>query len=281
MNQGVETEMNEAQMNEPQMNADTRRSGHVTGAITAVLLAAGAMAGASDAGQLTAQPGTRGASRNESLDIACGPRAALVQPEIELTLIGAKEEPAGLFAPYHGLIVNGGTDEGVKIGQEYYVRRVVTPMDRGMVKPGDLIGIHTVGWIRITEAQEDRAIATTVHACDGFQPGDYLEPYTPPPPVPKPLDGKPDFEMPGRVVFGDERRAMGAGSNLMVIDLGTDNGIKPGQQFTVFRRTHDGTGPIVSVARGTAVAVSTESSMVRLDGARDAVYAGDFVAVHR
>lgn len=268
----------------PQMHEDKRRW-CATGAVAAaVLLAAGMLvAGAASVAeaQLVATPGSRGATRNESLDIACGPRAALIMPEVGLTLIGAREEPALLFAPYHGLIVNAGANQGLKVGQEYYVRRVITPMDRGMVKPGDLIGIHTVGWIRIAEVQDDRSIANAIHACDGFQPGDYLEPYTPPPPVPKPIPGTPDFDMPGRVVFGDERRAMGAGSNLMVIDLGTDNGIKPGQQLTFFRRTHGGTGPIFSVARGTAIAVSAESSMVRLDGARDAVYAGDFVAVHR
>jgi hypothetical protein len=261
------------------MHADERRRRHVTGAVAAALLLAATARGAD--GQLVATPGSRGAQRNESFDVACGPRAALITPQMGLTLIGAKEEPALLFAPWHGLIVSAGANQGVKVGQEYYVRRVITPMDRGLIKPGDLIGIHTVGWIRIDSAEADRAIASAIHACDGFQPGDYLEPFTPPPPVPKPIPGKPDFSMPGRVVFGDERRAMGAGSTMMVIDLGADNGIKPGQQLTVFRRTHGGTGPIVSIARGTAVAVSPESSMVRLEGASDAVYAGDFVAVHR
>jgi hypothetical protein len=234
-------------------------------------------------GQLIAQPGTRGSSqRNEMFEIACGPRAELLMPEVGLTVVGAKEDTQELFAPWHNLIISGGSNQGLKVGQEFYVRRVVQPMDRGDIKPGQLIGIHTAGWIRIVEVEPERAIAHTVHACDGFAPGDYLEPFTEPPAKgPTPIPGTPDFNTPGRVLFGDERRAMGAGSNLMVIDLGGDNGIKPGQQLTVFRRTQGGNGPIVSVARGTAVVVSTYSAMVRLEGSRDAVYAGDFVAVHR
>ena len=74
---------------------------------------------------------------------------------------------------------------------------------------------------------------------------------------------------------------MGAGTNLMVIDRGSDHGLTPGQQFTVFRRGVNGTGPILSVARGTAISLSAETAMVRLEGARDAVYAGDLIALHR
>jgi hypothetical protein len=93
--------------------------------------------------------------------------------------------------------------------------------------------------------------------------------------------GEPDYENPGIVLFGDERRQMAAGTSLMVINRGSDHGVKAGQQLTVYRRSLGGDGPIHSVARGTAISVSAESAMVRLDGARDAVYTGDLVALHR
>jgi hypothetical protein len=250
-------------------------------------LLAAAIAGLLSAGIASAQivPSSRaGQPRTGELDIACGPRAVYGLPQPGLTILGSQQDSANLISPYHGLVVNGGSNQGLKAGQEYYVRRVIPPMDRGQTKwqAGQPIGIHTAGWVRIVRVERDRAVADSVYACDGYQVGDYLEPYTPPSADPKAIPGgEPDYENPGTVLFGDERRAMGAGTALMVIDRGTDHGVKPGQQLTVYRRSMKGTGPIHSIARGTAIAVMAETSMVRLDGARDAVYAGDLVAMHR
>jgi hypothetical protein len=227
-------------------------------------------------------PSRGGQPRTGELDIACGPRAVYGMPSTVLTLTGSVRESTGLIPPYHGLILNGGTNQGIAVGQEYYVRRVIPPMDRGKWVPGEPIGIHTLGWIKIVRVEADQAVADSLYACAGYEIGDYLEPYTAAPPEPKPMPpGEPDFANPGHILFGDERRAMGAGSNLMVIDRGSDHGLKPGQQLTVFRRGVNGTGPILSVARGTAISVSAETAMVRLEGARDAVYAGDLIALHR
>ncbi len=225
-----------------------------------------------------------GLPRTGELDIACGPRAVNGLPTPGLTVLGSQQGTKGLIAPYHGLVVNGGSNQGLKAGQEYWVRRVIPPMDRGRTKwtEGQPIGIHTAGWVRIVRVEADRAVADSVYACDGYEIGDYLEPYSPPSADPKVIPGgEPDYENPGMVLFGDERRAMSAGTSMMVIDKGSDHGVKAGQQLTVYRRSLNGDGPIHSVARGTAIAVSPESAMVRLDGARDAVYAGDLVALHR
>jgi hypothetical protein len=245
----------------------------------AVLVSAASSAGAQIA------PSTRaGQPRTGELDIACGPRAVYGLPAPGLTILGSQQGTKGLIAPYHGLVINGGSNQGLKPGQEYYVRRVIPPMDRGSTKwqEGQPIGIHTAGWIRVVRVDVDRAVADSVYACDGYEIGDFLEPFTPPSADPTVIPGgEPDYENPGMVLFGDERRAMAAGTSLMVINRGSDHGVKAGQQLTVYRRSLNGDGPIHSVARGTAISVSAESAMVRLDGARDAVYAGDFVALHR
>ncbi len=225
-----------------------------------------------------------GLPRTGELDIVCGPRAVNGLPTPGLTVLGSQQGTKGLIAPYHGLVLNGGSNQGLKPGQEYYVRRVIPPMDRGHSKwtEGQPIGIHTAGWVRVVRVEADRAVADSVYACDGYEIGDYLEPFSPPSADPKVIPGgEPDYENPGTVLFGDERRAMSAGTSMMVIDRGSDHGVKAGQQLTVYRRSLNGEGPIHSVARGTAIAVMPESAMVRLDGARDAVYAGDLVALHR
>jgi hypothetical protein len=248
-------------------------------ASVALLLCAASSAGA----QIV--PSTRaGQPRTGELDIACGPRAVYGLPAPGLTILGSQQGTKGLIAPYHGLVINGGSNQGLKPGQEYYVRRIIPPMDRGSTKwqEGQPIGIHTAGWVRVVRVDADRAVADSVYACDGYEIGDFLEPFTQPPADPTVIPGgEPDYENPGMVLFGDERRAMAAGTALMVINRGSDHGVKAGQQLTVYRRSLNGDGPIHSVARGTAISVSAESAMVRLDGARDAVYAGDLVALHR
>jgi hypothetical protein len=66
----------------------------------------------------------------------------------------------------------------------------------------------------------------------------------------------------------------------MVLDRGSDHGLRAGQQLTIYREETAG-GTIQRVGRGTVVRVMPESSMFRIDTARDAIYVGDKVAVHR
>jgi hypothetical protein len=66
----------------------------------------------------------------------------------------------------------------------------------------------------------------------------------------------------------------------MVLDRGSDHGLRAGQQLTIYREETAG-GTIQRVGRGTVVTVMPESSMFRIDTARDAIYVGDKVAVHR
>ena len=112
--------------------------------------------------------------------------------------------------------------------------------------------IHTAGWIRIVDVQaDDLAIATMTHACDGMLEGDYLEPFVLPAlaAATRPRGGQPDFANPGRIVLGDERRQSGHPATVMVIDRGSDHGLRAGQRLTIFRETAGGSGPIFAWAR--------------------------------
>ena len=66
----------------------------------------------------------------------------------------------------------------------------------------------------------------------------------------------------------------------MVLDRGSDHGLRPGQQLTIFRRTV-ADGPVATSARRRSTRVQPESSVVRIDRSIDAVYVGDLVAIHR
>jgi len=67
----------------------------------------------------------------------------------------------------------------------------------------------------------------------------------------------------------------------MLINRGSDHGVRAGQSLTIFRPTMNGTGPLQDVGVATVLAVRPQTSLMRIDSSRDAVYVGDLAALHR
>ena len=225
----------------------------------------------------------RTVERDYQSELACGARATATAPAMTLRLAEGREHGKALFGPGDPIIVRGGTSQGVRVGQEYFVRRVT---DDQFTQAGSdgvrTISIHTAGWIRIVEVSAEAAIATVTRACSAMEQGDYLEPFAlPTVPVAPAQPGQPDYANPGRLLLGDDRRQMGAPGDFMVFDRGSDHGLRNGQRLTIFRETAGGLGPIARVGEATAMIVSPETTMVRVDKATDAIYVGDLVAIHR
>jgi hypothetical protein len=215
----------------------------------------------------------------EALAIACGPRVAFEAPEAALAIAGSLAAAQGVYAPWHRLVINAGAEQGIRTGQQFYVRRAMPPREQPAKGQRATFGIVTAGWIRIDAVEAHRSIATIVYECDGMQQGDYLEPFAMPT-VPAALpEGEPDFTEPGSVLFGLERRQMEGAGAYVVIDRGSEHGIQPGQHFTVFRASP--AGPNIIVARGVAMAVQREATMMKISRMQDYVGAGDRVAAHK
>jgi hypothetical protein len=84
------------------------------------------------------------------------------------------------------------------------------------------------------------------------------------------------------LILGDDRRQIGGAGEFMILDRGSDHGVKPGHRLTIFRHTlPDGTGPVSNVGLATVYVVRPETSIVRIEQSVDAVYVGDLVAIHR
>jgi hypothetical protein len=233
--------------------------------------------------QLPVAPAARLSTRDYPSELACGARASATRPDETLRIAPGRERGKFLLGPSDPIIVRGGTAEGVRVGQDYFVRRVTA--DRFTEAGSDgvpTLSIHTSGWIRIVQVQDHAAIATVTRACGGMQEGDYLEAFAMPEiPTAATRTGDADFAHPGRIVLGDDRRQMGASGDLMVFDRGSDHGLRKGQHLTIFRETTDGLGVIIRIGEGTAMLVSPETTIVRIDRSSDAVYVGDMVAIHR
>ena len=212
------------------------------------------------------------------MSIGCAPRAVRTATTGQIHITGSQELGKGTFGPGDQLHLDAGSDQGLASGQLYWVRRVSPPLDRAARDPW--FNLHTAGWIRIDDVTSSRAVASIVYACDVIEPGDYLEPYEAPVvPARIPGAGPPDFGNPGHVLFGADRRQAVGDSAVLVIDLGSDHGVRSGQVVTFFRRQPG--GPELNLGEGTVLVTLPESATVLVERASRPIYAGDLAAIHR
>jgi len=213
-------------------------------------------------------------------EAACAPASPLVRPATPMTVIGGRERFKTLFGIGDAVIIRGGTSQGLKVGDELFVRRIVDDKSTE-AKPGVYpISIHAAGAVQVVEAQANASVAVVTYSCDNITEGDYLEPFQRPVLPSAQVGTTPDFAHPGRLILGDERRQMATAGNFMVADRGSDHGLRPGQVVTIFRRTVDD-GPVLTVGTATVFSVQPESSVLRIERSIDAVNVGDLLAIHR
>ena len=143
--------------------------------------------------------------------VACSPPAAPTNAAHALRVIGAQDTvPRTVFGPRDLVIVSGGTNAGVQLGAEFFVRRTLTSRSLTAAASNDVI---TDGWIRIVAVNDDTSIARVERSCGAIFANDFLEPYAVPaiPAVDDtPIDA--DFTNLARVLGGSEGHRM-AGVN--------------------------------------------------------------------
>lgn len=245
-----------------------------------VLTAGGVVLLAGVLGAPVAAQGPAPGRQGEAYELACAPRAVRTVPTDPVRLQGASLAERSLFGPGDTLLLNRGSDQGLEVGQQYFVRRSVTSLEYLAGSKEPWVQVHTAGWLRIAEVHPKSARAAVVHACDAFESNDYLEPFELPV-VPEAMNppGQPDFTTPGHVLVVDERRVMAGTRSFVVVDRGSDHGLKPGQRLTVFRRVGEET--IDRIGEATVMIVLPESATVRVDRSTQVIFTGDLVAFHR
>jgi hypothetical protein len=213
--------------------------------------------------------------------IACAPMSLAAPPVNSMRVVGGQVQGRIMFGPGEPLVINAGTLDGIRPGQVYFVRRYVTDRFTPVTPDFTPYSIHTAGWVTIVDARESMAVATVTRACDGVLEGDYLEPFAEPV-LPEPAaEARPDFEHPARIVMADERRQTGYPGLAMLLNRGSDHGVRPGQALTIFRNAVGGGGPVLTVGTATVLRVFGQTSVVRIDSSSDAIWIGDLAAIHR
>ena len=194
-------------------------------------------------------------------EIACAPRLASSIGDRALTVVGSHEGTAkSFFGPTDTLIISGGRADGIDVGQEYFVRRLVSP--------GRSIGrtavLHTAGWVRIIATEREASVAEVIGVCGSLQRGDFLEHLQWPDPLTVNGPGEPDYDHSGTIMFGLDGRSLLAEHDYFVLSLGDADGLAAGQRLTVFRHTLGGLRAVTELGEAIAVAVESDTTTARI-----------------
>jgi len=233
----------------------------------------------------TAQTGPAWAATHlpaDVLSLACAPSAASEMPAVPLRITGGQSlESRVSAAPSELITINAGRANGMQVGQQFFVRRILKDRDQAVSRETPAT-VQTAGWIRVYAIEEEMSLATIVYGCDAVLVGDYLEPFALPVVVPRTATkGKPERDNYGRVLPGkDRRRTYGAGE-FIVIDRGSDHGITPGSQFVVYHDKKEDGNFLYHVAEAVAVEVRENSATLSVTSARNVVSADDYVAMRK
>ena len=207
-------------------------------------------------------------------DSVCGPAKPSVAAESLGTIRSTRYvAEGGLYTTGAQIAVDGGTLNGLEVGQNLVVRR------HFRVRPlagAETIGEHSAGLVQIAAADERSSIAIVIYACDELRTGDFLASFNPEPIRPPEPRGVPNYDDAARILFADESQILAAPRRLMVIDRGSEHGIRVGQRLTLIRRRGARNPDIVGDA--IVVAIRVDSATIRIERVNDTVSSGDLAA---
>jgi hypothetical protein len=249
-----------------------------------VVLSAGALLAA--ASPTHAQRGPAPSNTNlspEVLSLACSPTAAIEPPMMSLHITGGQDSfERRIYGPGDLVTINAGRNNGIEVGQEYFVRRL--QQDRRVAAlsretPGT---VRTTGWIKIYAIDDEWSLVTVTHACDTIEVGDYLEPFKLPvvPTISKDRP-KPERDNYAKVMVGSDRRTSFGKGDYFVINRGSDFGIEVGSQFVLYRDKKMAENFLYAIGEAVATEVKENMATVVVTVSLDAIESGDYVALRR
>lgn len=158
------------------------------------------------------------------------------------TLTANRREDRRYLGEGETVYLNGGMDQGVKVGDRFLVlktvaRKVKHPADRHRML-GDIV--QQTGVVRVLTAQSKGSVAIIERCMDTIEVGDHLVRFTEPANLPAQL--RADTTDPikvnagsGQVVYARDRRDNTAGGDMVIVDRGANDGLKVGDVLLAVR----------------------------------------------
>ncbi len=163
---------------------------------------------------------------------------------------GEQEQEQRVYGEGDYVFINAGSQQGVHVGQEFSVIRPRGQFRTKLSKKKGWLGVYTqeLGQLRVTEVKDRVSVALVTTSCEMMLLGDLLraasQRVSPTDRSEVTLDrfADPSGKQRGRIVLARDGLEMVSRSQVVYIDLGTEDNVKPGDFLTIFRRA--GTGNI-------------------------------------
>ncbi|HEX5708699.1 MAG TPA: hypothetical protein VFX96_15470 [Pyrinomonadaceae bacterium] len=165
-------------------------------------------------------------------------------------IVGAEQEQEQrTYAEGDYVYINGGAQQGVREGQEFAIIRPRGRFKTRFSRKNGTLGMYTqeLGRLRVVETKQNVSVAFITRSCDQMLLGDLLRevPQRPAPVVraeTPTLDRfvDPTGKQQGRIVLARDGREVVAKDQIVFIDLGAEDNVRPGDYLTVYRRVGEG-----------------------------------------
>jgi hypothetical protein len=187
--------------------------------------------------------------------------------------------PHMLYGTGEVVVINGGTPQGLMVGQKYFIRHLQLGLSAEPPSVKTPAPIRTAGYLTVIAADERFALARIDFACDAIEAGDYLDPFVDPVlPTTVAADGAANFADMARVLFGTDRHETFGDGDFLNIDRGSAKGVGVGTRVAFYRDRQNGT-PLVEIGTGVVVDVTTDSAKVVVVRVNESVFSGDYAAI--
>lgn len=176
-------------------------------------------------------------------DIFCTGFIAELPITPTLKVIGGEmENTKQHFAEGDVVFLNKGREQGVQSGSVYYILRPLGEVKHPFTKKKMGTFIRELGLLRVIEVQNNTSTAEITLSCDTVEFGDLLKPYEEylgpeareARPLPRYSEGTGGTK--GRIIMSRNFREYLAANQIVYIDLGTRQGVQPGDYFTIYRK---------------------------------------------
>jgi hypothetical protein len=227
----------------------------------------GSMEGWSQQESLEAAPGFKAQRSDEAYQLSGPPR--IIDAEFGVYRVN--------YVSGDVVYLNRGERDGVAAGEEFLVvreeRPIFHPVDNSYVG----YAMSMVGRVKVLCTQPETSTAEIEHQCTPLHPGDLIKPFEPIPiPLISELEHTPrhcdlsDLKVTGTVLYARDDRESMAEEDVVAIDVGSDDGLAPGD-LLVIHRPHPsgdhlpvrilGDAVVLMVGRSTAIAKIMYSEM--------------------
>ena len=155
---------------------------------------------------------------------------------------GYNEQDGWLYSQNNYLVINGGADKGVKVGDMFSVIRPRGHVSTRWSSKGDLgVYVQELGVIEVVDVKQETSWVRVKTSCDTVLLGDLVVPFEQRASVmyvrrqALNLFTDPSGKAKGRIFLSRDLREAPTRDDIVYVDLGAEDNVQPGDYMTIFR----------------------------------------------